>query len=213
MIKAILFDLDGTIIDTNELILTSFDYVLNRYLGLKVSKEDIIESFGIPLTQVISRYSENRVDEVVGEYIRYSLDNHDRYIKSYNHVEDGLIKLREAGLNLAIVTSKRKRTALKGLRFFDLEKYFNVIITPEDSINHKPDGEPVLKACEYLKVSPKETIMVGDSHNDILCGKNAGASTCLVRYTALDVDKIMKHEPDFVVDRIEEILEIALGIV
>jgi len=119
---------------------------------------------------------------VVDEYIRYSLKTHDKYIKSYDHVEDGLIKLRNKGLKLAIVTSKRRETALKGLKCFDLEKYFDVIITPEDSKKHKPDGEPVLKACEVLKVSPVETIMVGDSHNDILCGKNAGSKTCLVKH-------------------------------
>lgn len=208
MIKAILFDLDGTIIDTNELIITSFDYILNNYLGLNIGKDEIIESFGIPLKDVMNHYAKERADELVDEYIKYSLHSHDKYIKSYDHVEDGLIKLRNKGLKLAIVTSKRRGTALKGLNCFDLEKYFDVIITPEDSKRHKPDGEPVIKACEALEVKPEETIMVGDSHNDILCGKNAGAKTCLVNYTALDVKKIKAYNPDFTIDKIEELLQI-----
>ena len=81
MIKAILFDLDGTIIDTNELILTSFDYILNNYLGLNIGKEEIIESFGVPLKDVMNHYAKEKADEVVDEYIRYSLKTHDKYIK------------------------------------------------------------------------------------------------------------------------------------
>jgi len=208
MIKAILFDLDGTIIDTNELILTSFDYVLNNYLGLNIGREEILESFGVPLKDVMNHYAKERAEELVDEYIRYSLDSHDKYIKSYDHVEEGLIKLKNKGLKIAIVTSKRRGTALRGLNCFDLEKYFDVIITPEDSKKHKPDGEPVLKACEALNVNPEETIMVGDSHNDILCGKNAGSKTCLVNYTALDVEKIKTYKPDFAIDRIEDVIEI-----
>ncbi|WP_346888410.1 pyrophosphatase PpaX [Clostridium sp. UBA1056] len=208
MIKAILFDLDGTIIDTNELILTSFDYVLNNYLGLNIGREEILESFGVPLKDVMNHYEKERAEELVNEYIRYSLDSHDKYIKSYDHVEEGLIKLKNKGLKVAIVTSKRRGTALRGLNCFDLEKYFDVIITPEDSKKHKPDGEPVLKACEALNVNPEETIMVGDSHNDILCGKNAGSKTCLVNYTALDIEKIKTYKPDFTIDRIEDIIEI-----
>ncbi|WP_346940092.1 pyrophosphatase PpaX [uncultured Clostridium sp.] len=208
MIKAILFDLDGTIIDTNELILTSFNYVLNNYLGLNISKEEIVESFGIPLKDVMDQYAKERAEELVDEYIRYSLESHDKYIKSYDHVEEGLLKLKNKGFKLAIVTSKRRGTALRGLNCFDLEKYFDVIITPEDSKKHKPDGEPVLKACEVLKVKPEETIMVGDSHNDILCWKNAGSKTCLVNYTALNVEKIKTHNPDFIIDKIEDLIEL-----
>ncbi|WP_346916041.1 pyrophosphatase PpaX [Clostridium sp.] len=208
MIKAILFDLDGTIIDTNELILTSFNYVLNNYLGLNIRNEEIVETFGIPLKDVMDHYAKERAEELVDEYIRYSLESHDKYIKSYNHVEEGLLKLKNKGFKLAIVTSKRRGTALRGLNCFDLEKYFDVIITPEDSKKHKPDGEPVLKACEVLKVKPEETIMVGDSHNDILCGKNAGSKTCLVNYTALNVEKIKTHNPDFIIDKIEDLIEL-----
>jgi len=87
MIKAILFDLDGTIIDTNELILTSFNYVLNNYLGLNIGKEEIVESFGIPLKDVLSEYDKDRADELVDEYIRYCLNCHDKYIKSYDQMD------------------------------------------------------------------------------------------------------------------------------
>ncbi|MDU1413689.1 MAG: pyrophosphatase PpaX [Clostridium sp.] len=208
MIKGILFDLDGTIVDTNELIIQSFTYVLNEYLGLKVSRQEIIKTFGAPLIETMRHYGGDRAEEITKVYIDYSHDIQSKYIRAYEHVEEGLIKLKKAGLKLAIVTSKRRTVALSCMNEFDLEKYFDVIVTPEDTKIHKPKGEPVLKACELLKLKPDETIMVGDSHNDILCGKNAGALTALVKYTALDLKELYDLKPDYSIDKIEELLKV-----
>lgn len=208
MIKAILFDLDGTIINTNELILTSFDYVLNKKYGLKVSKKEIVKTFGEPLKASLDFYLKDKSKEGYQLYMEFSHKMQDTYIQGYEHVEEGLKALLSSGYKLAIVTSKRRERALSGLNAFNLTKYFKVIVTPEDTLKHKPNGEPVLKACELLEIQPDEAIMVGDSHNDILSGKNAGAKTCLVSYTALELQEVLKSEPDFVVDTIEEIVDI-----
>lgn len=208
MIKGILFDLDGTLINTNMLIINSFKYVFKENLDLIVEDNEIVQYFGEPLTYTMAKYTKDRVEELVQKYVEYSLSIHDEYTESFKGVEEGLIILREKGYKLAIVTSKRRTTALRGLRLFDLEKYFEVIVSPEDTEKHKPEGEPVLKACELLNLKPEEVVMVGDSHNDILCGKNAGAKTCLVKYTALPLEKLLEHKPDYVIDSVEEILNI-----
>ncbi|WP_291572417.1 pyrophosphatase PpaX [Clostridium sp. UBA4548] len=208
MIKGILFDLDGTLINTNMLIINSFKYVFKENLDLIVEDNEIVQYFGEPLTYTMAKYTKDRVEELVQKYVEYSLSIHDEYTESFKGVEEGLIILREKGYKLAIVTSKRRTTALRGLRLFDLEKYFEVIVSPEDTEKHKPEGEPVLKACELLKLEPDEVLMVGDSHNDILCGKNAGAKTCLVKYTALPLEKLLEHKPDYVIDSVEEILNV-----
>lgn len=206
MIKGILFDLDGTLINTNMLIINSFKYVFKENLDLIVEDNEIVQYFGEPLTYTMAKYTKDRVEELVRKYVEYSLSIHDEYTESFKGVEEGLIILRERGYKLAIVTSKRRTTALRGLRLFNLEKYFEVIVSPEDTEKHKPEGEPVLKACELLNLKPDEVVMVGDSHNDILCGKNAGAKTCLVKYTALPLEKLLEHKPDYVIDSVEEIL-------
>lgn len=84
----------------------------------------------------------------------------------------------------------------------------DVIVTSEDTIKHKPNGEPVLKACELLGVFPNEVLMVGDSHNDILSGKDAKCRTCLVKYTAVPIEQVLKHDPDYLIDNIIDILDI-----
>lgn len=208
MIKGILFDLDGTLINTNMLIINSFKYVFKENLDLIVEDNEIVQYFGEPLAYTMAKYTKDRVEELVEKYVEYSLSIHDEYTESFKGVEEGLIILREKGYKLAIVTSKRRTTALRGLRLFDLEKYFEVIVSPEDTEKHKPEGEPVLKACELLNLKPEEVVMVGDSHNDILCGKNAGSKTCLVKYTALPLEKLLEHKPDYVIDSVEEILNI-----
>ncbi len=208
MIKGILFDLDGTLINTNMLIINSFKYVFKENLDLIVEDNEIVQYFGEPLAYTMAKYTKDRVEELVQKYVEYSLSIHDEYTESFKGVEEGLIILREKGYKLAIVTSKRRTTALRGLRLFDLEKYFEVIVSPEDTEKHKPEGEPVLKACELLNLKPEEVVMVGDSHNDILCGKNAGSKTCLVKYTALPLEKLLEHKPDYVIDSVEEILNI-----
>lgn len=209
MIKAILFDLDGTIVNTNNLILKSFEYLFGDFLKMEVTKEQIYENFGVPLREIFVKHNIENIDEAVKEYIRYNLTIHDEYIENYDHAEEGLKALKEKGLKLAIVTSKLRNTAIRGLNCFDLEKYFDVIITPEDTTHHKPHEEPVLVACEKLGVKPSEAIMVGDSHNDILSGKNAGALTCAVKYTDLNYDLVLESNPDFCIDTINELVEIA----
>ena len=208
MIRGIFFDLDGTLIDTNNLIINSFQYVFKEHLKLEVEDEEIIQYFGEPLSYTLSKYSKDNVDFLIQKYVEYSLSIHDEYTKNFKGVEEGLIQLRQQGFKLAVVTSKRKTTALRGLRLFDLEKYFDTIITPEDTEKHKPHGEPVLKACEVLNLMPNEVVMVGDSHNDILCGKNAGSKTCLVKYTRLKLETLLSHNPDYIIDTIEDIEKI-----
>lgn len=208
MIKGIFFDLDGTLINTNKLIVSSFQYVFKENLDLMVEEQEIVQYFGEPLSYTMAKYTKDRVEELVQKYVEYSLSIHDEYTEGFNGVEEGLCYLREKGYKLAVVTSKRRNTALRGLRLFDLEKYFDVIISPEDTEKHKPCGEPVLKACEVLNLSPEEVLMVGDSHNDILCGRNAGSKTCLVKYTALPLEKLLDHKPDYVIESIEDIVNI-----
>lgn len=208
MFKAILFDLDGTLINTNDLIIHTYKHILKTHLDIEVEDGEIINTFGEPLKDVLERYGKDKAEEMFNDYIEYNRTIHDELTKSIDGVEEGLKLLKEAGIKIGVVTSKRREGALRGLRLFNLEKYMDIIITPEDTVNHKPHGEPVLKACEVLKVLPKEALMVGDSHNDILCGKDAGAKTCLVRYTALCIDEMLKHSPDYVVDSVVDIYKI-----
>ena len=148
----------------------------------------------------------------MGIFRKYNEKNHDLLAKECEGVQEGIKLLKEMGMKIALVTSKRKPMTERGLKLIDVYKYMDVIVTPEDTEKHKPSGEPVLKACELLSVEPGETIMVGDSHNDILCGKDAGCYTCLVSYTALPLEEMMEYGPDFIIDNLAEIADICKNI-
>lgn len=212
MIKAILFDLDGTLIDTNELIVECFQHALKKHMGRSVPREDIVRTFGEPLAFAMKKYDEDNVDELLGHFRKHQETRHDILAKECEGATAGIEALREAGMKVALVTSKRRPMTERGLNLIDLYRYMDAVVAFEDTESHKPKGGPALKACELLGVSPGETIMVGDSHNDILCGKDAGCYTCLVSYTALPLEELMSYEPDFIIDSLSELVEICENI-
>lgn len=209
MIKALLFDLDGTLIDTNTLILDSFKHAFKKHLNIIPPESEIVKLFGEPLERSLAKYVHSKSErmELITSYRNYNDTNHDSVAKPFDGVKDALIELRKE-FKIAVVTSKRSIMAHRGLELFQIKEYFDAIITPEDTKEHKPNPDPALCACKALGVNPEEAIMVGDSHNDILCGKNAGTKTCLVTYTALDLEELKLLKPDFIVDNIIELSEV-----
>lgn len=208
MIKAVLFDLDGTLINTNDLILKSFKHTFKTMLDLEPTEEEITMNYGRPLQEIFKSYDENRIEEMINCYRKINLELHDDECKEFASVDLMLQTLKNKGIKIGVVTSKKSDMAERGAKLMGIFKYFDTFITPEVTIKHKPEGEPVLKACENLGVSPSEALMVGDSPYDILAGKNAGAKTCGVKYTALPIEKLQESKPDFYVDKPLEILEL-----
>lgn len=208
MNKGILFDLDGTLLDTNKLIIESFKHTYKTHLNIDVDEKEIVKYFGEPLSTTLKRYSEEKLNDMLETYRAFNFLNHDSMTVIIEGVEETLEGLASKGIKLAVVTSKRELMARKGLKLFNIEKYFNTIITPECTHKHKPEPEPIYEACKNLNINPHESIMVGDSSFDILCGKNAGSKTCLVNYTVLDKSEIARYTPDYRIDKMKDILSI-----
>lgn len=208
MIKAVLFDLDGTLVNTNRLIMESFKYTLIMH-GLKYPGDDeIVKYFGEPLIKTLERFDSKNADAFLKTYREFNEVKHDIMVEKIDGAEETINSLKKIGIKVGVVSSKRRGMVDKGLKITNLDGLMDVIITPEDTKLHKPNGEPVIKACEVLNIKPENSIMVGDSHFDILCGKNAGAKTCLVKYTALSVDDILKHSPDYCIDKLIDLINI-----
>ncbi len=182
--KYVLFDLDGTLIDTNKLIMESFRYTYKTGLGLEVSDEEILRYFGEPLIKTLARFSEERADELYRIYIDYNETRHDDAVTIFEGVKELLEELERQGCILALVTSKRSKVALMGLDLFDIRKHFKVFVALEDTELHKPNPAPALKALELLGARPEEAIMVGDSVFDIHCAHGAGIKAVLVKWSA-----------------------------
>lgn len=208
MIEAVLFDLDGTLVNTNQLIMDSFKYVFRTILKINPRDEEILQYFGEPLKKTLSRYDEKNVEQLYNAYIQYNEEKHDDVVQAMEGARETILGLKDRGINVGVVSSKRRRMVDKGLGVCCLSGLMDVIITPEDTEKHKPHGEPVIKACSVLGIDPVNALMVGDSHYDILCGKNAMAKTCLVKYTAVPIEGILKYEPDFLIEKLMDLLDI-----
>ena len=209
MIKAVLFDLDRTLLDTNELIYNSFDRTFKDKLGMELKKEEIVDFFGKPLGEPFKKYvKKDNVDDLIAYYREYNEKIHDNMCFAFDGVKELLDGLKEKGIKTGIVTSKRADLAIRGMKIAGIHEYMDVIITPESTELHKPNPQPALKACIDLGIEPSEAIMVGDSKYDIYCGKAAGCKTCGVNYTFIGLDTLKSSEPDYLIDKPEEILRL-----
>lgn len=207
-INTVLFDLDGTLINTIDLILASFTETLNHYYPNKYSREDMLKFIGPPLVDSFQSIDAERVDEMVDYYRVFNMKNHDSLVKEYEGVLETVEALQTAGFKIGIVTTKLRAAVLKGLKIGKLDPFFDVIVTLDDVKNAKPDPEPINKAIEQLHSTPEEAIMVGDSSHDILAGKNAGTLTAGVAWTVQGREHLEAYNPDYMLDNMRDLLHI-----
>lgn len=208
-IRNILFDFDGTLVDTNELIIQSFQHTFKTHLNKHVDKEDIIKNFGEILKITLDRECGDAGDEAIKTYRNFQIGNFEKLIAIRNDIKEGIIELHKQGYKLGIVTSRLNDSAIRGLNHFGLMDYFESIIGADDTDKHKPDPTPAILALKKMGGKPEETLFIGDSPYDILCGKNAGITSVVVGWSALPMDVILKCDPDYVVNSMEELLELA----
>jgi pyrophosphatase PpaX len=207
-INTLLFDLDGTLINTNELIIASFLHTLEHYYPNQYKREDVGEFMGPPLYDTFVAMDENRVDEMIKTYREHNLSHHDELVTEYEGVYETIKDLHNKGYKLGIVTTKMRTTVNMGLKLTKLDQFFDVVVTLDDVKNAKPDAEPVLKALELLGSTPSEAIMVGDNHHDILAGKNAGTQTAGVSWALKGIDYLQSFEPDYILKHMSDLYEI-----
>lgn len=205
-ISAVLFDLDGTLVDSVALIVESFRYSLGKF-GITADDQKILSTIGLPLRDVCFDFAGERGEEMFQCYIDYQDDIHDLHVKEYTGATDLLEFLQGRGCRMGIVTSKRQTMAKRGLAVTGLDKYIEVIVAFEDTAAHKPDPEPVQKALNALEIAPDEALYVGDSPYDIRCGKNAGVYTAGVTWGVSTEEQIMGERPDVIAHHWGELKE------
>ncbi|WP_045518144.1 pyrophosphatase PpaX [Neobacillus niacini] len=207
-INTILFDLDGTLIDTNELIISTYLHTLEKYYPGKYTREDVLPFLGPTLHEVFGAMDPERVEEMVLEYRTYNLANHDILVKEFIGVMETIETLKKKGYKLAIVTTKREDVAFKGLRLMKLDSFFDVMVAYDHVKKVKPDPEPIFLALEKLESKPEEALMVGDNFHDVLAGKNAGTKTAGVSWTIKGREYLAKYEPDYMLENMADLLTI-----
>lgn len=208
LINTLLFDLDGTLINTNELIIASFTHTFNHYQVKSHSREDIIGFIGEPLEDSFAKVNPDLVEAMVRTYREHNIAHHDELVMEYPNVYETIKSLHEQGYKLGVVTSKARTTVKMGLKLTKLDAFFDVVVTIDDVKKPKPDAEPVLMALAQLQSKPDESIMVGDSIFDIRSGKNAAVTTAAVGWTIKGREALEKESPDYILDDMGDLLNI-----
>lgn len=200
MIRTVLFDLDGTIIDTNELIIETFLHVLRDKTPSPFTREHIIPSMGLTLEEQIRIFTgQDQVDELVAAYREYNVTRHDELVREFPYVKEVMANLHASGIQFGVVTTKMRATTERALRMFGLIDYLSTIVTVQDVDHPKPHPEPVLRAVEALQANPAETIMVGDSPADILSANAAGVISCGVAWSLKGEAVLHQYEPRHII--------------
>lgn len=204
----VLFDLDGTLIDTNNLILTSFMYTLEKFYPGKYTREDLIPHMGKPLYDQMELFGPDRSEELVQVYREHNERVHDELVEEFPNVLDTIEQLAKMGIKMGIVTTKQRKTAEMGLRLFGLDKYMDAFISYQDTENHKPHPEPVHKAMQALGADPARTLMVGDSQYDIQAGQNAGIASAGVAWSMKGASFLSSFNPTYLLNDMSDIIQI-----
>ena len=200
----IIFDIDGTLTSTNELIFASFNHITEKYLGKSYSQEQIISLFGPTEDQILEEMCGENFEQAKKEYYNY-YDNNHHMADLYPGIKDLLFHLKEKNLLLSIYTGKGRKAAVITLQKLGIHDYFDLIITGDDVTKHKPSAEGINKFIEKFELKKDEVLMVGDSPADVKAAKAAGVKIASVLWDSYAKEKVLQLKSEFVFHSVEEL--------
>lgn len=203
MLTTFLFDLDGTLLDSVDLILRSYKYMLRQHRGIEGSDEMWLRGLGTPLSSQLKQFTQDpaEMDAMIETYRVYNFEHHDKLAKPYEGVVEEVRRLDELGKTIAIVTSKYRRGTMMGLKLLGIEDCIDFVVPADEVTNPKPHPEPVLRALELAASRPEETVFIGDSRHDMECGRAAGVKIAAVLWGPFDRAHLEDLKPDYWLER------------
>ena len=202
-----LFDLDGTLIDSIELILRSYRHTLRTHRGVEPPDALWLKGLGTPIRVQLRQWSEDpgEIEAMAQTYTTYNLAHHDALVRPYDGIVGAVTRLKQRGKQLGLVTSKSRSGAQRGLRVSGIEAAFDAIVGADEVTHPKPHPEPVLIALERLGTKANDAVFVGDSRHDIECGRAAGVATAAALWGPFDRAHLSDLNPDYWLETPEDV--------
>lgn len=206
LIKAVIFDFDGTVADTLPICYYAFQQVFLEYDGRDLTPTQIREMFGPPEAEILERRLANQsdIDGAIHDYYRHYEDKHTTYTTLSEPMRRLLVDLREAGFKTGIFTGKGRRSLDISLQKLSLNGLFDVMVAGDDVAKPKPDPEGLHWILAHLGIRPDEVVFLGDSDVDVEAGKRAGVHTVGVQWLPEYVAEVFHSKPDFVFREIDD---------
>ncbi|GAA0176742.1 pyrophosphatase PpaX [Clostridium sediminicola] len=208
MIKCILFDFDGTLIDTNEAVIESLKDSIESFTGRVVDFKELIPILGKPIVEQMKYFSEEMCSDMVEHYRTGYRSREEEKTFIFENIEEMLRVLKSKGYKIGITSNKSRRGINYGLNRFNLVSYIDFIISVDDVEKKKPHPECINKVIKENGYSIDELIIIGDSPHDINCGINAGIKTALVSWTLFPMKEFKSASPDYVLKDPLELVEV-----
>jgi pyrophosphatase PpaX len=204
----VLFDLDGTVVDSGAIILASMRHATREVLGIEAPDEELMAAVGGPgLEAQMAAFAPDRVDELVRVYRAHNEPLHDE-LEACEGMEDVIVRLHEDGVRLGVVTAKRRSTVELAFARLRVGHLFETVVGGDETEKHKPDPEPLLLAAHRLGVSPQDCAYVGDSPFDIRAAKAAHMYSVAVTWGRIhDRTKLEAERPSAIVDTADELYD------
>jgi pyrophosphatase PpaX len=212
-LSAALFDFDGTLVDTTEMIYQGLRHATISVLGRDdLSREELLANVGQPLPRQMELIDAEKAELLLEAYRAHHEEHHDAMIGEFPGIEDALYRLRAAGIKVVVVTSKRRRSVEMALKNFPgLDLVVDRFVTLEDTNEHKPHPEPLLKGLELVGGVPRErAAYVGDSPFDVQAAKAAGLKSVAVSWGAFSEDTLRRAAPDHLVPDIDSAVDVLM---
>jgi pyrophosphatase PpaX len=207
----VLFDLDGTLIDSIELIRRSHAHTLRAHRGLELDEREWLAGLGRPLAWQFERFTGDRaeIDAMIATYREFNFAHHDAMVSPFPGAADALRELRRRGARLGVVTSKLRYGAERGLTHCGLRELIDVVVGSDEVARAKPDPEPVARALDALGSIPGRSVMVGDSPHDLASGRAAGTATAAVAWGPFPRAELLATSPDVWLERMADVAALA----
>jgi pyrophosphatase PpaX len=210
LFRTLLFDLDGTLIDSIRLIIDSYRHTFETH-GLPPRTDgEWLAGIGTPLRVVFAELVQHpeQIEQLIATYRDYNLAHHDTQVIPYVGAPELIRRVKEEGYRTGLVTSKNRPGAVRGLKLAGIADQFDVLVCADDVINPKPHPEPVLMAMAQLGAEPGSTLFIGDSVHDMRCGRDAGVLTAAVLWGPFGRGDLAETAPDHWLETPENLLEL-----
>ena len=202
-VAGVLFDIDGTLTRTNELIFASFNFITTRYCGRTYEPREIIALFGPPEEgALIPIVGEERLDAAMDDLCDFYSSHHHAMAALHAGMGDVLAFLKETGVPLGVFTGKGRRTAMITLEALGIAGYFDLIVSGNDVVRHKPDPEGIRKFIEAFSLAPAQVLRVGDALGAIAASRGAGATSVAVLWDSYDRERVATAGADVVFEEV-----------
>ncbi|HZW39969.1 MAG TPA: HAD family hydrolase [Ignavibacteriaceae bacterium] len=204
--KGIIFDIDGTLTSTNQLIFASFNYVAKKYLNRTYKDEELIKLFGPTEDVILRQWCPDNYDEARKDYYNFYSENH-HMADLYPGIIDILKYLKSKNIYLSIYTGKGNEASVITLKKLGIYEYFDLIITGDHVKEHKPSPEGIHLFMQQFNLQNDEVLMIGDSHVDIKAARAANVKVVSVIWDSLSIDKVKALGTDYLFKTVEDLYE------